>query len=72
MSDQEQGKQINPSRLIFGRIVVTDSMRRAKVNARRGEKVEVGGRIVKAVPYFSVIYLIFLLKKKKESHQIDL
>jgi len=33
MSDQEHGQQIASSRLISGRIVVTGSVRRARVNA---------------------------------------
>jgi len=51
MSGQEQGQKIDPSRLISGRIAVTGSVRRARVKriSQRGEKVEVGGRMVKAV-----------------------
>ena len=33
MSDQEQGQEIDPSRLISDRIAVTGSVRRARVNA---------------------------------------
>jgi len=44
MSDQEQGQQIDPSRLISGRIVVTGSMRWARANTHIPKRRKGRGR----------------------------
>jgi len=45
MSDPEQGQQIDPSRLISGRLAVTSSVRRARQNAHIPERGRGKGRM---------------------------
>jgi len=51
MSDLNQGQPIDPSRLIFGRLVMTNNARRARIThiSQKGEEVKVGWGMLQKV-----------------------